>query len=176
MSYHSPKLREEARNAWVSGEYATLQAVANALGLQRDTVYRWRQRYNWDDERQRLLAESRKKSESQLVAAISRARLEHQIIWRAIDAEISRRIVEHRQRGENIPLDELDTMARIMEKAQRGMYLTGAEEVTIEEREQIFAVSYAGLQDAIDAAREESAARNGGNGAQQIEAPEDEEE
>jgi transposase-like protein len=160
---HTPEVREECRSAFCSGQYSSVTAIGKAFGVCADTLYRWRAHYNWDDDRNKLLSESKKKAGAELIGKLARARVEHFTIWTAFEQEIVRRFTRYREQNREVPLDELDVMTRIMKEAQRGKYLTGAEEATIEESVRHINVTFGGIQESIDAAREVAAqGRNGG--------------
>lgn len=152
------RVRRQVKEAWVSGQYGSVAGLAKAFGMRRQVIYTWRRAENWDAEKSRVQSESSRIATERLINEITQCRNEHFKVWGLFDLEIAKRFKRYQDAGEEVPIEELDVMSKVFERAQRGRYFAKGQDIVVEEKESRTEIVYAGLEEAIAAAR----AANGG--------------
>ena len=152
-AHYSDRQKAQIRDAWISGQYGSVIGLATAFGVRREVIYSWRRADRWDDDRAKINAETAQIATAAIVSEISAAREKHFELWGRFDSEIEHRLQRFADKGEEVPLEELETMAKILERAQRGRYFALGDKVEIEETEVRTEIIYSGLEESIAAAR-----------------------
>lgn len=121
MPRHTRKLREEARQFYLTGEVTSIAELARRLRIKAHTVGRWKKDEDWDALRLKI----DKRAAEQLVEKIATERTtlnaQHFKFWGVVVA----RLFESLQKN-GLALDEiraLEKVAGILERTQKGQRL-----------------------------------------------------
>ncbi len=76
---HSREIRERAFQMYVSGK--TFREIGKALGVRPSTVNNWAWRENWENRREEILREARRKVNEQLADAYGRVLVSLNELW-----------------------------------------------------------------------------------------------
>lgn len=156
------ELRKRIRDAWISGTVGSIIALSKKFGVNRETLYQWRKSEGWDDERQRVMVESRKNVTQKLIEEYSEVSLQHFKLWGLFDNQIVERFKKWRDRGKLVPIDELKEMAHILRLTEQGRFAakTGTEKTEV--RDERVEIIYSSLEEVISAAHERGALETAG--------------
>jgi hypothetical protein len=142
------KLREEARQLFLTGEMTGIAEIGRHLKLRPNTVSEWRKEENWDALRIRI----ERRAAEELVEKLANERVnlnvQHFKMWSAVLNKaigcLSRDAVHASE------IRDLDRAAAIIEKAQRGQRLARGLTADGETEEQIRAQAAAEIRGLID--------------------------
>lgn len=135
MARHSQKLREQARQLYLTGEVTSISEIARRLNIKAHTVGVWKKEEDWDGLRIKI----DKRAAEQLVERLATERVnlnaQHFKLWNAVVGRLFGSIQKDKL-GSN-EVRDLDRVASILERAQkgqrlaRGLSLDGETEETI---------------------------------------------
>jgi hypothetical protein len=121
MARHSSKLREEARQYYLTGEVTSVAEIARRLKVKAHTVGSWRKDEDWDSLRLKI----DKRAAEQLVERLATERVnlnaQHFKLWNAVVG----RLFGSLQKGslDSDAIRDLEKVSGILERAQKGQRL-----------------------------------------------------
>ncbi len=148
MPRHSTKLREEARQLYLTGEITSVAEIARRLKVKSHTVGRWKRDEDWDGLRLKI----DKRAAEQLVEKLASERVtlnvQHFKFWGVVVGRLFESM-----KGAALPIDEvrtLDKVAGILERAQKGQRLARGMSLDGQTEEQIRAEAEAEMRGLVD--------------------------
>jgi hypothetical protein len=142
----SRKLREEARQLFLTGEYSTNSEIARQLRVKAHTIGGWRKAEDWDGLRLKI----DRRAAEMFVERIANDRVtlnvRHYRLWELLLAKLAEDL-----KGRQISdIRELERIAGILERSQKGQRLAKGLSITGETEETIRAQSQAEIRRVID--------------------------
>src|SRR5262245_7348897 len=120
MARHTARIREEARKSFLTGEVTSVAEIARRLKVKPHTVAAWRKDEDWDDLRIKI----DKRSAEMLVEKLATERVtlntSHFKLWGVVVAQLFESLQK------DLPSDrvrQLERVANILERAQKGQRL-----------------------------------------------------
>jgi len=142
----SKKLREEARQLFLTGEWNTNSDIARQLRVKAHTVSGWRKDEDWDSLRLKV----DRRAAEMFVERIANDRVtlnvRHYRLWELLLA----RLAEDLKGRQITDIRELERIAGILERSQKGQRLAKGLSMTGETEEAIRAESQAEIRRVID--------------------------
>ena len=139
--------REEARRLFLTGECTTNADVARRLSMKPHTVARYRKEEGWDDLRLKVDRQAAEKMVESLAGERTNLNVRHFRYWEAILAQVG----EVMQSDQTHGIRELEKLASVVDRAQRGQRLARGLALTGETEEQIRAHAQAETRQLVDA-------------------------
>ncbi|MBD3337212.1 MAG: hypothetical protein GF355_16995 [Candidatus Eisenbacteria bacterium] len=144
------KTREEARRLFLTGEMTTNAEIAARLGIKPHTVGRWRREEDWDDLRRKVDLRAAEMFVEKIANDRVTLNVRHYRMWELLLGKLaedlkSRRIDDIR---------DLERIAGILDRSQKGQRLAKGLSITGETEEAIRAQSQASIRQVIDTAIE----------------------
>lgn len=145
------ELREQARDAWISGKFASLAELQRHFKIAKlSTIYGWRKRDKWDELAKRVqdrVLDLQADTYAQRAAQVS----EHfWRLWNLVLAKLTERVRDAEQDGRRLTISELEIMTRVLERAQRGEEMSvAAGRPPSEQATQEIIIQYQSLAEAI---------------------------
>lgn len=140
------KARAEARRLFLSGEMTTNAEIAAKLKIKPHTVGEWRRGEDWDG----LLRKADKRAAEMFVEKIASDRVtlnvRHYRFWDLLVAQLAEQLKE----SKTLNVRDLERIAAILDRAQKGPRLAKGLSVAGETEEQIRAESQAEIRRLID--------------------------
>jgi DNA invertase Pin-like site-specific DNA recombinase len=148
MARHTLKLREEARQVYLTAEVTSVAEIARRLRVKPHTVGRWKKEEDWDALRLKI----DKRAAEQLVERLATERVnlnaQHFKLWNAVVSRLFAVLSKDGLKGEDIRT--LEKAAAILERAQKGQRLARGLSLDGQTEEQIRAESEAEVRALID--------------------------
>ncbi len=148
MARHSSKTREQARQYYLTGEITSVAEIARRLKVKPHTIGVWRKEEDWDALRLKI----EKRAADQMVEKIASERVtlnaQHFKLWSAVVGRVLGSLKESGLQGEEIR--NLERVAGVLERAQRGQRLARGLSLDGQTEEQIRAESEAQGRALID--------------------------
>ena len=146
MSRNHKKLREEARQMFLTGESDTNAEIACKLNVKPHTIGRWRRDEDWDSLRMKV----DRRAAEMFVEKIANDRVtlnvRHYRMWELLLAKLAEDL-----KGRQVTdIRELERIAGILERSQKGQRLAKGLSMTGETEEAIRAQSQAEIRRVID--------------------------
>lgn len=138
--------REEARQLFLSGEMQTNAEIAQHLGVKPHTVAGWRKDEGWDDLRLKVDRRAAEMFVDKIASDRTSLNILHYRFWELLIT----RLGESVKAIKTLDVKELERIAGILEKAQRGQRLAKGLSTTGETEEQVRAESEAEIRHLID--------------------------
>lgn len=150
MNKATGKLREEARELFLTGQMATNAEIAARLRLKPHTVGAWRKQEDWDGLRLKIS----KQEAEMLVKRIATDRVtlnvRHYRYWEMLLASLGEKL----KNRHDLSVRDMDTIAGILDRAQKGQRLAKEMGMAGETEEVIRAEAQAELRKAIALVRD----------------------
>ena len=150
MNKATGKLREEARELFLTGQMKTNAEIAARLRLKPHTVGNWRKQEDWDG----LKLKVSKKEADMLVKRIATDRVSlnvrHYRYWDMLLASLGEMLKNHK----DLNIRDMDRIAGILDRAQKGQRLAKEMGLDGETEEVIRAEAQAELRKAINLVRD----------------------
>ena len=140
------KTKEEARRLYLSGEMTTNAEIAARLKTKPHTIGRWRKEEDWDDLRLKIDRKAAEMFVEKIATDRVTLNVRHYRLWELILAKL----MEDLKVKKSIDIREMERVAGILERAQRGQRLAKGLSTTGESEEQIRAQSEAETRRLID--------------------------
>jgi hypothetical protein len=121
MLGHPTEIRERARDAFVNGE-GTGAYILRKLGISRATLCRWRAEDGWDEQRNEVEQEARRKSIEELAEKRHRFQENCLDLWNFLHGQMQLRAKRYGLELE-MPLDEAMGMSKVLLAVQSGYYM-----------------------------------------------------
>jgi hypothetical protein len=148
VARHSRKLREEARQFYLTGEVTSISEIARRVRVKPHTVGVWKKEENWDGLRIKI----DKRAAEQLVERLATERVnlnaQHFKLWNAVVGRLFASIQKDRLGGNEVR--DLDRVAAILERAQKGQRLARGLSLDGQTEEQIRAEAAADTRHVVD--------------------------
>ncbi len=147
MPKHSKTKREESRRLFLTGEATTVAEIARRLKIKPHTVGLWRREEDWDGLRLKIDRRAAEKLVEELASERVTLNAQHFKMWGLVVSKL----FESLQAPQG-PFDirQLDKVAAILDKAQRGQRLARGLALDGQTEEQIRAELAAENRDLID--------------------------
>lgn len=110
------KAREEARSLFIGGELSTNAEIALRLGLKPTVVGKWRREEDWDGIRDKLEARAAEAFGEKTATDRVSLNIRHHRMWDIVVVKLA----EEMKAGGRISIRDLERIAAILDKAQRG--------------------------------------------------------
>jgi hypothetical protein len=148
VARHSQKLREEARQLYLTGEVTSISEIARRVKVKPHTIGIWKREENWDGLRIKI----DKRAAEQLVERLATERVnlnaQHFKLWNAVVGRLFASIQKNKV-GSN-EVRDLDRVASILERAQKGQRLARGLSLDGETEETIRAQAAAETRHVVD--------------------------
>jgi hypothetical protein len=148
MARHSLKLREEARQYYLTGEVTSISEIARRVRVKPHTVGVWKRDEDWDGLRIKI----DKRAAEQLVERLATERVnlnaQHFKLWNAVVARVFAAVQKGQIDGSETR--DLDRVSAILERAQKGQRLARGLSLDGETEEQIRAEAAAETRHVVD--------------------------
>ncbi len=141
------KAREEARRLYLTGELTTNSEIASRLGVKPHTIGKWRRGEDWDSLRTKIDIRAAELFVDKLATERVSLNVRHYRFWELLLAKLAEDLKTQRA----FDTRELDRVAGILDKAQKGQRLAKGLSLTGETEEAIRAQSEAEMRRMIDA-------------------------
>ena len=149
MARHSAKIREKAREAYLTGEITSVAELARRMRVKPHTVATWKKDEGWDSLKLRI----DKRAAEQLVERLATERVnlnaQHFKLWNAVLARLVSSIQKD-GRVAGTDTKDLDRAASILERAQKGQRLARGLTTDGQTEEQIRAEAAAETRHVVD--------------------------
>lgn len=139
-------LREEARTMYLTGELATNAEIAARLKVKPHTVGRWRRDEDWEGLRLKVDRRAANMFVEKIATDRVTLNVQHYRFWELVLAKLAEDLKSKRVLGPR----ELDRVAGILDKAQKGQRLAKGLSADGETEESIRAESQAAIQHLIN--------------------------
>ena len=148
MARHTARIREEARKVFLTGEVTSVAEIARRLKVKPHTVASWRKDESWDDLRVKI----DKRSAEMLVEKLATERVtlntSHFKLWGVVVSQLFESLQK------DLPADrvrQLERVANILERAQKGQRLARGLSLDGQTEEQIRSEATAETRALVDA-------------------------
>ena len=142
-----PKRREEARRLYLSGEISTNAEIAARLEVKAHTVGRWRRDEDWDGLRLKIDRRAAEMFVEKIATDRVSLNVRHYRVWELLLA----RLIEGLKGKTTIDVREMDRIAGVLDRAQKGQRLAKGLSLSGENEETIRAEGQAEVRRLIDA-------------------------
>ena len=140
------RLREEARRLFLTGEMSTNSEIAARLGLKPHTVGVWRRQEGWDDLRLKIDRRAAQMFVEKIATDRVTLNLRHYRFWELVMAQLA----EELKGKQGLGVRELERVAGILDRAQKGQRLAKGLSLTGETEETLRAQSEAEIRKLVD--------------------------
>ena len=147
MSRNFNKLREEARCLFLAGEMSSNASMAARLGVKPHTVGRWRRLEDWDGLRRKIDRRAAELFVEKIATDRVTLNVRHFRYWDGLLAQLA----EDLKKTQGMGIRELERIASILERAQKGQRLAKGLSTNGETEEAIRAEAQAETRKVIDA-------------------------
>ena len=141
-----PRKREEARRLFLAGEAETNAEMAAHLGVKPHTVGRWRKEEDWDGLRRKIDRRAAELFVEKIATDRTTLNLRHYRLWDLMLVNLA----EGLKANKPLEVREMERIAAILDRAQKGQRLAKGLSATGETEEQIRAQSQAEIRGLID--------------------------
>jgi hypothetical protein len=140
------KRREEARRLFLAGEVETNAEIAVRLGTKPHTVGKWRKDEDWDGLRRKIDRRAAEMFVEKIATDRTTLNVRHYRLWDLVMANLG----ETLKANQGLEIRELDRVAGILDRAQKGQRLAKGLSLSGETEEKILAESEAENRALID--------------------------
>ena len=148
MARHPKRKREEARRLYLTGECSSVAEIARRLKTKPHTVGVWKQEENWDELRLKIDRQAAEKLVAQLAGERVQLNARHFKFWDVVGSRVVDLVKDGRSDAEAIK--NLDRLAAILERMQKGQRLARGLSLDGQTEEQIRAEAEAELRNLVD--------------------------
>jgi hypothetical protein len=138
--------RAEARRLYLAGEMTKNAEIAQRLGVKPHTVGRWRQEEGWDGLRLKIDRRAAEMFVEKIASDRVDLNVRHYRIWELLMA----RLIEDLKERKAVDIREMERIAAIVDRAQKGQRLAKGLSVSGETEEAIRAQGEAEIRQLID--------------------------
>jgi Mn-dependent DtxR family transcriptional regulator len=140
------KTREEARRLYLTGEVETNAEIATRLKVKPHTVSRWRREEEWDDLRRKIDRRAAEMFAEKIATDRVTLNVRHYRMWELLLAKMAEELKDKKA----IDVRDLDRIAGILDRAQKGQRLAKGLSITGETEEAIRAQAEAEMRHLVD--------------------------
>ena len=119
MPRHSKKIRESARELYLTGEITSVAEIARRLKIKPHTVGIWKKEEDWDALRVKIDKQAAEKMVEKIASDRVTLNAQHFRMWGLVLSQL----LEHMQRRKEADPRELERDAAILTQAQKGQRL-----------------------------------------------------
>jgi len=141
------KAREEARRLYLTGEMSTSKEIAARVGVKPHTVGKWRRSEDWDALRSKIDIRAAELFVEKIASDRVTLNVRHYRMWELLLAKLA----EDMKARKTSDIRDLERLASILDKAQRGQRLAKGLSVAGETEEVIRAQAVADMRKLVDA-------------------------
>jgi len=116
MKRNLTKVREEARRLYLTGEMTTSAEIAARLGVKAHTVGRWRRDEDWEGLRQKIDRRAAEMFVEKIATDRVTLNVRHFRFWELVLAKLA----EDLKGKKNLDVRDMERVAGILERAQKG--------------------------------------------------------
>ncbi len=149
MARHSVKTREQARESFLTGEITSIAEIARRMRVKPHTVATWKKEENWDALKLRIDKRAAEQLVERLATERTNLNAQHFKLWNAVVARVFASIQKDGKVGSSEARD-LDRVASILERAQKGQRLARGLTTDGQSEEQIRAEAAAETRHVVD--------------------------
>jgi hypothetical protein len=121
MARHSQKLRDEARQMYLTGEVTSISELARRVKVKAHTIGVWKKEEDWDALRIRIDKRAAEQLVERLATEKTNLNATHYKLWQGVVARVYGSLGKDRLGANEIR--DLERVAAILEKAQKGQRL-----------------------------------------------------
>ena len=140
------KRREEARRLFLTGEFETNADIAARLRVKPHTIGRWRRDEDWDGLRRKIDRRAGEMFVEKIASDRVTLNIRHYRFWELLLTSLA----EDLKKNKDLDIRELDRVATILDKAQKGQRLSRGLSAGGETEEAIRAQSQTEIRRLID--------------------------
>jgi chorismate mutase len=148
MARHSRKLREEARQLYLTGEVTSVSEIARRVKVKPHTIGMWKREENWDGLRIKIDKRAAEQLVERLATEKTNLNATHYKLWQGLVARVYAELGKGRL-GTN-EIRDFERVASILEKAQKGQRLARGLSLDGETEETIRAQAAAETRHVVD--------------------------
>jgi hypothetical protein len=148
MARHSQKLREEARQMFLTGEVTSISELARRVKVKAHTIGTWKKEEEWDSLRIRIDKRAAEQLVERLATEKTNLNATHYKLWQGVVARVYGSLGKDRLGANEIR--DLERVAGILEKAQKGQRLARGLSLDGQTEEQIRAEAAAETRHVVD--------------------------
>ena len=148
MARHSQRLREEARQLYLTGEVTSISEIARRVRVKPHTVGVWRKEEDWDALRIKIDKKAAEQLVERLATEKTNLNATHYKLWQGVVARVYGSLGKDRLGANEIR--DLERVAGILEKAQKGQRLARGLSLDGQTEEQIRAEAAAETRHVVD--------------------------
>jgi len=147
MARAPSKVREEARRLFLTGEITNNVEIAARLGVKPHTIGLWRRQEDWDGLRLKIDRRAAEMFVEKIATDTVTLNVRHFRFWEVVLA----RLAEDLKGKKALDIREMERIASVVEKVQRGQRLAKGMSVNGETEETVKAQAQAEIRKLIDA-------------------------
>ncbi len=148
MAQYAKNRREEARRLYLTGEATTVAEVARRLKIKPHTVGDWRREEDWDGLRLKIDRQAAEKLVEKLATERVTLNAQHFKFWGVVVGKLFESVQKASLSGDEVR--NLERVAAILDKAQKGQRLARGLSLDGQTEEQIRAQAHADARALID--------------------------
>ena len=148
MARHSRKIREQARELYLTGEVTSVSEIARRIKVKAHTVGRWRHEEDWEALRLKIDRRAAEQLAERLATERVNLNTQHYKAWAVVASKLFESLQRTGLKGEDVR--SLEKVAGILEKVQRGQRLARGLSLDGETEEQIRAEAEAENRAQVD--------------------------
>jgi hypothetical protein len=146
---HSGKTREEARQLYLTGEVTSVAEIARRIKVKQHTIGRWRRDEDWDGLRLKIDRRAAEQMAERIASERVNLNAQHFKLWGVVVGKLFESLQQSGLKDNEIR--NLEKVAGILDRAQRGQRLARGLSLDGQTEEQIRAQSEADGRGLIDA-------------------------
>ena len=146
MTKSHSKIREEARHLFLTAEIETNSEIAARLGVKPHTVAKWRRDEDWDNLRLKIDRRAAEMFAERIATDRVTLNIRHYRFWELLLTKLA----EDLKQEKGLDVRQLDRIAGILDRAQKGQRLAKGLSVSGETEETIRANSLSEIRRLID--------------------------
>ena len=148
MARHSQKLRDQARQLYLTGEVTSSSEIARRVDVKAHTIGVWKKEEDWDALRIRIDKRAAEQLVERLATEKTNLNATHYKLWQGVVARVYGTLGKDRLGAEEIR--DLERVAGILEKVQKGQRTARGLTLDGQTEEQIRAEAAASSRQVVD--------------------------
>ena len=148
MGRHARKVREQARELYLTGEVTSLSEIARRIKVKAHTVGRWRNDEEWDALRLKIDRRAAEQLADRLASERVNLNTQHFKLWGVVVSRLFESLQQKGLKGDDVR--NLDKVAGILDRAQKGQRLARGLSLDGQTEEQIRAEAEAENRALVD--------------------------
>ncbi len=121
MARHSRKVREQARELYLTGEVTSVSEIARRLKVKAHTVGRWKKEESWDSLRLKIDQRAAEQLAEKIASERVSLNTQHFKLWGVVVGKLFESLQKTGLKGEEIR--NLEKVSGILDRAQKGQRL-----------------------------------------------------